>query len=149
MISKRFLLVALLSVLMTLLSGCSVIAPRLVEAWFTVVPTSVTSAPEAIPTPVESFELSPEVEQVVMTVQQMLMQQLQVDSDAITLMSVEAVEWTDGCLGLGTLNESCLMAIVPGYRVVFEVDGEQYIYRTNRDASSIRLQGAPTSQVSE
>ena len=140
MVSKRFLLVVLLSVLMTLLSGCSVIAPRLVEAWFTVAPTSVTPAPDAIPTPVESFELSPEVEQVVKTVRQMLMQQLQVDSDAITLVSVDALEWPDGCLGLGTLNEMCTMAIVPGYRVVLEADGQEYIFRTDRDARSIRLQ---------
>ena len=143
MISKRFLLVALLSVLMTLLSGCSVIAPRLVEAWFTVAPSSMTPAPDAAPTPVESFELSPEVEQVVTTVRQMLMQQLQADSDAITLVSVEAVEWTDGCLGLGTLNEMCTMAIVPGYRVVLEADGQEYIFRTDRDARSVRLQPAP------
>ncbi|MBI1294912.1 hypothetical protein GC175_08140 [bacterium] len=149
MISKRFLLVGLLSVVMTLLSGCSVIAPRLVEAWFTAAPASVTPAPEAIPTPVESYELSPEVEPVVMTVRQMLMQQIQADFDAITLVSVEAMEWPDGCLGLGTINEMCTMAIVPGYRVVFDVDGQEYIYRTDRDARSIRLQGAPMAQLGD
>jgi hypothetical protein len=134
------MLIGLLSVVMTVLSGCSVIAPRLVEAWFTVSPATVTPAPEAMPTPVESFELSPEVEQVVTTVRQMLMQQIQVDFDAITLVSVEAVEWPDGCLGLGTLSEMCTMAIVPGYRVVFEVDGQTYIYRTDSAARSVRMQ---------
>lgn len=146
---RRLMVVGLLSVAIALLSGCSAIAPRLAEAWLTVAPSAPTPAPDAIPTPVERFVLSPEVEQVVMTVRQVLMQQIQADFDDITLVSVEAVEWMDGCLGLGTPNEICMMAIVPGYRVVFEADGEQYSYRTNRDATSIRLEGAPMPQVGE
>lgn len=137
------LFVGLLFSLAMLLSGCSVVVPRLVEAWFTVAPASVTPAPDAVPTPVEAAQLSPEVEQVVMKVKQVLVEQLQVDLDAVSLVSVEATEWPNGCLGLPAAGEMCTMMIVPGYRVSLEVEGRQYVFRTDADARSIRMQ--PTS----
>jgi hypothetical protein len=52
-------------------------------------------------------------------------------------------DWTDSCLGLGRLDESCLLVIVPGYRVTFRVTGtgDHYIARMNLDGSVYRVEG--------
>ena len=161
---KRLILLALLLTTMTVLAGCAVAAPKLVEAWFTIDRVETIPAPTAVHAPVKTLEpvevptptatpiaaatpvLSPEVEQVVMTVRQMLMQQVQADVDSIQLVSVESVEWPDGCLGLSAPDEMCMQMIVPGYRVVLAVDGQEYVYRTDREARSIRLQPAPLGE---
>jgi hypothetical protein len=109
-----------------------------------------TSSPVAeSPLDTGDLDLSPEAENVAMVVRQMLMQQLQVDFDDIQVVSVEAVEWTDGCLGLGGPAESCLQAIVPGYRVTLSVEGQTYIYRTDAEANAIRLEEGPTAQIGQ
>jgi hypothetical protein len=40
---------------------------------------------------------------------------------------------------LGRLNESCLQAITPGWRAVFEINGQRYEVRTDETGSTIRL----------
>jgi hypothetical protein len=68
-----------------------------------------------------------------------LVSQLQLDPDTIMLVSVEAVEWPDGCLGVQTPGVMCTMVITPGYRVVLEADGKQYEYHTNETGDVVRL----------
>jgi hypothetical protein len=75
-----------------------------------------------------------------------LAKQLSVDEANIRVLSVEEVEWSDGCLGLGRPEESCLQAIVPGFRVLLEVNGRQYEARTDRDAQQARV--APDTAAS-
>jgi hypothetical protein len=54
--------------------------------------------------------------------------------------------WGDGCLGLGTLQELCTQAIVPGW-IVTATDGNQtWTYHTNSNGRGIRL--ANTNPVS-
>lgn len=62
------------------------------------------------------------------------------DKDAITVKDVNEQTWSDGCLGLGGPAESCLAALVEGYRIELEVDGETYVYRTDRDGASVRME---------
>jgi heat shock protein HslJ len=48
---------------------------------------------------------------------------------------------------LGRPNESCLQAITPGWRAVFEINGQRYEVRTDETASTMRLatpEGMPT-----
>jgi hypothetical protein len=90
-----------------------------------------------------------EAEPAAMVVRQMLMQQLQANFDEIEIVEVEEAEWPDGCLGLPAENEMCTLAIVPGYRVVLEVNGDQYVFRTDREAHVIRLESAPEAQIGE
>ncbi len=68
-----------------------------------------------------------------------LVSRLQVDPDTIKLVSVEAVEWPDGCLGVQTPGVMCTMVITPGYRVVLEADGKQYEYHTSANGDTVRL----------
>jgi hypothetical protein len=65
---------------------------------------------------------------------------LGISVDAVTMKNVERNEWSDGCLGLGRLNESCLQAITPGYRVTMEAGGKEYVYRTNEEGTMARLE---------
>lgn len=62
-----------------------------------------------------------------------LAQQQAIAVDRISVVSVEAVEWPDSCLGCTEPGTYCLMVIVPGYRVVLQVAGTQYEVRTNQD----------------
>jgi hypothetical protein len=64
---------------------------------------------------------------------------LAIDPDTIKLVSVEAVDWPDGCLGVQTPGMMCTMVITPGYRVILEVDGKQYEYHTNQSGDVVRL----------
>jgi hypothetical protein len=64
--------------------------------------------------------------------------QLEVEEEAVSVVSTEEREWPNACLGLAGEDEMCAEVITPGFEVVVEVDGEQHTFRTNEDASSIR-----------
>jgi hypothetical protein len=55
----------------------------------------------------------------------------------ITVVSAEAVEWSDGCLGVQKPGVMCTQAIVPGYRIILEAKGEQYEFHTDEDGSAV------------
>jgi hypothetical protein len=59
--------------------------------------------------------------------------------DQVHLVHSEQVDWPDGCLGI-PMRDACTQAIVPGYRIVVEVGGQEYEYRsTLTDAQPYRL----------
>lgn len=66
-----------------------------------------------------------------------LSQELAVDGSAIVVLSVEEVEWPDGCLGVRTPGVMCLQVITPGYRVTLEFDGQQYVYHTDATGQQV------------
>ena len=68
-----------------------------------------------------------------------LARQLDVSADEITVESVEAVEWNDSCLGCGRANESCLMVITPGFRIILSHNGAFYEMHTDATGRSVRL----------
>lgn len=82
-------------------------------------------------------------DQVAGAVRQMVMQQLGVDADAITIASVEAVDWPDACLGVSQPDVMCAQVITPGYRVVIEANGQRYEYHTDATGGEIVLANAP------
>lgn len=47
-------------------------------------------------------------------------------------------EWPDACLGLPNAEEMCAQVITPGFRVVLQADGEEYVYRTDETGQIIR-----------
>ena len=59
-------------------------------------------------------------------------------ADKITLVSTEAVDWPDGCLGVYEDGLVCAEVITPGFRVILEANGKQVEYRTNEDGTQIR-----------
>ena len=65
---------------------------------------------------------------------------LGVEERSIVIMLVEEKTWSDGCLGLGGPAESCLMALVDGFRVEMEAKGKTYVYRTDKTGTSARAE---------
>lgn len=64
--------------------------------------------------------------------------ELGVPLDQVQIVNFEEVEWPDSCLGLGEANESCARVTTPGYRVILEVEGQEYEYRTDQTGLNIR-----------
>ena len=82
---------------------------------------------------------SPEPPKAVLDAQEWLATQLSAARENVRIVEVEQAEWTDSCLGLGRANESCLQVITPGWKAIFEVNGQRYEVRTDETASTIRL----------
>ena len=134
MLFKKRVVFSCLAVSMLILAACAPAESGIPDTGETVVPTEATSSPVLPP-------------EAVLTAQQWLAAQLNTAADQIRITEMEQAEWTDSCLGLGRLDESCLQAITPGWRVVFESNGVTYEVRTDRTASTIRL--APSAGTEE
>jgi hypothetical protein len=69
-----------------------------------------------------------------------LASQLNVSPAAVTLVNASEMTWTDGCLGLGGPAESCLQALVEGYRIELRANNRIYVYRTDATGTAIRAE---------
>jgi len=69
-----------------------------------------------------------------------LSQELGVPIADITILGQEQAEWTDSCLGLGGIAESCLRETVSGWRVELSVNGETHIAHTDEAGEQIRFE---------
>lgn len=117
---KRFLPIVTLIVL--LLSAC---AP---QAAATELPPEI----EDQPTPIhEDLTVAQQV-----AIEE-LARNLGLSEDRIEIISTEAVEWPDSCLGISMEGTACAEVITPGYRVILEVNGNQVEYRTNETGTVI------------
>lgn len=68
--------------------------------------------------------------------------QLGIAKETITLVSIEAVDWPDSCLGITFSDMACATVITPGYRIILEANGQTYEYHTNKDGSQMLLASA-------
>lgn len=66
-----------------------------------------------------------------------LVDKLGVTVPEIKLVTVEAVEWPDSCLGVSRPDARCAQAITPGYRVVLDYGGQTYTFHTDADGTSV------------
>jgi hypothetical protein len=89
--------------------------------------------PTATPTPPDDSLT------VAAAVQQAAAAQLNLSAEQIKVISVEAVEWPDGCLGVQRPEVMCIQVITPGFRVIVEADGQPYEYHTNQSGSAVVL----------
>ena len=64
--------------------------------------------------------------------------QLGIAAEAITVRSVEAVEWSDASLGCPKPGMMYAQVITPGYRIVLEANGQSYEYHTGRSSTVVR-----------
>jgi hypothetical protein len=98
-------------------------------------PTEEPSSPNQEPPPTEMpVELTP-AELAAITV---LSENLGIPADNIKLVSTEAVEWPDGCLGVQEEGMMCTEAITPGFRIILDANGREVEYRTNEDGTQVR-----------
>jgi hypothetical protein len=64
--------------------------------------------------------------------------QLGIAAEAITVRSVEAVEWSDASLGCPEPGMMYAQVITPGYRIVLEANGQSYEYHSGRSSTIVR-----------
>ena len=57
--------------------------------------------------------------------------------DQIKLVSTEAVDWPDSCLGVSVEGIMCSQVVTSGFRIVLEANGKQVEYHTNQDGSVV------------
>ncbi len=57
--------------------------------------------------------------------------------DQIKIVSTEAVDWPDSCLGVTTEGIACAQVVTPGFRVILEANGKQVEYHTNQDGTVV------------
>ncbi len=92
--------------------------------------TALALAPVAAETPAEA---------AIAAVKLALAKALALQEYQVTVVSVEDVEWPDGCLGVVRIDALCAQGVVPGYRVIAEANGLLYEYHTNADGSALTL----------
>jgi len=106
------------------------IATQIPEAIGTALPT-IDSIATQLPTAAPP--------QVIDAVESQLPTLLSMDVNSFQLVSSEAVNWPDSCLGLGGPAESCAQVITPGYRVIVDVNGTQYEIHTDTSGDIVRV----------
>ena len=63
---------------------------------------------------------------------------LYIEEKNIVIMQITETAWNDSCLGLGGIAESCLQALIPGFKVEMIANEKTYIYRTDKVGDIIR-----------
>ncbi len=105
-------------------------------------PTVAPPTEEVIMTPTvtpQATEVKPpaKAERVVQLARQDLAQKLGLEGEAIRLVSVEAVEWSDTSLGCPQPGMMYAQVITPGFRVVLAAQGQTYEYHTDLERSVV------------
>jgi hypothetical protein len=95
----------------------------------TAIPTGESPASGAVETPSPAAAAA----------QAALAEKLGLPASQIAIVSVEAVEWPDACLGAAGEGEMCAQVITPGYRVVLEANGKQYEVHTDESGKNVRV----------
>jgi len=80
---------------------------------------------------------------------QLIAQQLQVNLNAVSIVSFERVDWPDACLGVVAVGEVCAQAATPGYRVVLETGDQRYEVHTDDAGEVLRLASAPEPEIND
>ena len=109
----------------------SVVGCAPTEAAATEEPSDIDEPPTSIPA---SEELTP-VQRAVIGA---LSDGLDISEENVTLVSTEAVDWPDGCLGIQEEGLMCTQVITPGFQIILEANGRDVEYRTNEDGTQIR-----------
>jgi hypothetical protein len=62
---------------------------------------------------------------------------LGIDVTSVSVVSFEAAEWSDSCLGVHVRDQVCAEVIIPGYRVILSTGNNSYEAHTNQDGSIV------------
>jgi len=101
-------------------------------------PTSTQPAPTTTPVPPTSTHIPVDIPPAQRAAVQALAAALGLSVDQIKLVSIEAVDWPDACLGIAQPGIVCAQVVMPGFIIVLEAQGRQYEYHTNADGSVVR-----------
>lgn len=104
--------------------------PEISEAIVTPIAQSPIPEPTVSATQ-PNVKLIPGSEQALAAAVADLSAKIGVSPDEITLVSLEAVEWSDASLGCPQEGFMYAQVITPGYLIIFKVKGTEYKYHTN------------------
>jgi hypothetical protein len=130
------------------LSGVLLVAAMALAACAPV--PSATTGSSPLQTPSEDVTELPTaaVPVAAIAAQQELATQLGIDPTEIQVVAVEPVTWPDSCLGVVQPGIECAQALVPGYRVIVEAQGQQYEFHTSQSGDAVirapGVESAPT-----
>ncbi|MEO0374604.1 MAG: hypothetical protein AAF329_08270 [Cyanobacteria bacterium P01_A01_bin.17] len=65
-------------------------------------------------------------------------QDLGLPQSTLSWLRVNDETWTDGCLGVGSTDESCLQALVDGWQVEVVYNNQSWFYRTDTTGDTVR-----------
>ena len=88
----------------------------------------------------KSVEVIPGSEEALTAAVTDLSEQTGLPADQITLVSIEAVEWRDSSLGCPEEGFMYAQVITPGYKIVLEAAGQEYIYHTDQGPNAVLCQ---------
>lgn len=110
------------------LIGCAPFGPA--QPAITSAPAATTATPLPIATPIATPEPADSVLDPVLesAARGDLAQRLGIAATAITVRTVESVDWPDASLGCPQPGMMYAQVITPGYRIVLEAGGERYEY---------------------
>lgn len=83
--------------------------------------------------------------QVVRAVRQDLSRRTGVAPGRLRITEYSRQTWPDGCLGLAQPDQICTQALVEGWRVVVSDGNKTWVYRSNTNGTTLRLEGQPVS----
>lgn len=119
-----------------LLAGCASAGETPVPATQPALPSTDVSTPETTVTEETALQAGAQASE---NARLLLSERLQIQTDAIRIISAEAVEWSDACLGIHQPDMMCAQVITPGYRIQLEANGQTYEVHTNEDGSNTAL----------
>jgi hypothetical protein len=97
-----------------------------------------SAAPRSPTTQPASASPDPASQALVELARQNLAQVLSIKAEDITLVGVEAVEWSDSSLGCPRPGMNYLQVITPGYRILLEAQGNSYEYHSDQSSRVVR-----------
>ena len=146
--TRRTALVSILIITALAVSGCANLPPLLggssapgpTAPPATIAPSPVQSVtaeppPAAAPTPAPPLANAAPAN----TARQALARELDTKLEDIRVVSVVQVDWPDGCLGIAKPGMMCTQAIVPGYQIILEANGNEYEYRSDLSGRQVVL----------
>ncbi len=74
---------------------------------------------------------------------------LHVDPQTVEVVSAEAVEWPDGCLGVAGPDEMCAQNQTPGYKITLQANGDTYVLHTEKSGTWVRVAAAPEPKIGQ
>lgn len=121
-----------------------------VSVLFVLVLTACAPLLETEPTPISGEEKTDESDaQVRDPVVEMAMGQLAdnlgLNIDEISVVSIKETKFSDGCLGVPMQDVICAQVITPGFTIVLEANGFQYEYHVSDDG--VRVQPATIALI--
>lgn len=102
--------------------------------------TGATDSPTAAPSPEPCSDPGSCEERSLEIARRDLAAQLRVEVNAIVVVSSEATQWPDACLGVTREGIACAQVITPGFLIVLESGGGEYEYHTNMGTRAVLVQ---------